>query len=932
MFLSPVSHRILFARQEIDVDDIEAPLPDPFDNVRDCESPAHFVKHKKQTMESMPIPSSPADPKVLSGGLEPDVDNAEAPLPDPFNYIEEPANRRVPLSLARQKRKRESDLTGCEQNVSKLPRLFDALLWDGIMPKLLQVYIYMKYLLNLADKFGSRYNRTRSIDDLQKAIVCGQLALAVAPGYHLRGILLRNLAARLGSRYDRTGAMDDLQQAIVYSQEALAATPQDHLKKAGYLNNLALQLGTRYGRTGAMDDLQQSIMYGQEALAEIPQDHPNKASYLNNLALQLGSRYDRTGAMGDLEQATLYHQEALEGTPEDHLKRASYLTSLARSLFTRFRLRSNAEDIKNCITHLRTSWHCSTSPPSVRIETALVFFNVFCIPQEPQNPLFPESFLRRSEESSSLLEGAVLLLPKVSPRLLERKDQQYNLSSLIGLAEAAGTSALVSGRTAYDALKLLELSRGIIMGFAIDCRGDLPDLKEANLGLFNKFNDLRIEIDAPLPGFDRSNDLFDMPSQNFPLLEKEVAHNRRTQAKQRREEAARQMEETITEIRNLPGHKGFQLPPSPKELMSMATEGPIVIFMSTAIQSNAIIVTNSTIKSIPLPKLHRDHRKIPNRLGEIAKLAAGRLKTAALRNKKIRELLFWLWDIAVEPVIQDLQLTPRSANLPYIWWIGVGPLSTAPFHAAGDYSQNSDPHQNVLSYAISSYTPTIKALSYARERAFTVTDSGKQDTKLLLVTMPKTPGNADLPDVEEEVAKITRATNGSVSTEHIKQPSAKDILDKLQSCHVAHFACHGISDKKDPSESHLVLVKDGKTDKLSVQDISTQNRNTGVAQLAYLSACSTADNSSRRLADETIHIASGFQLAGFNHVLATMWASDSKVCKEVSTDFYRSLFDGSGSGEGHQKVRIAFHEAVKKAQRKYWSMPLKWAPFIHMGA
>lgn len=201
--------------------------------------------------------------------------------------------------------------------------------------------------------------------------------------------------------------------------------------------------------------------------------------------------------------------------------------------------------------------------------------------------------------------------------------------------------------------------------------------------------------------------------------------------------------------------------------------------------------------------------------------------------------------------------------------------------------------------------------------------------------MPKTPGEKDLPDVDTEIERIVEvtkeATKGSILTEHLERPSAEDILNRLRhgSCNAIHFACHGISNEKDPSSSHLILLKEGKADKLTVQDISN-SRNMEAAQLAYLSACSTADNPAADLADEVIHIASGFQLAGFSHVLAAMWPSESKVCKEISADFYHSLFNGSG--KGHREVRVAFHEAVRKVQRKYPQSPLKWAPFIHMGA
>lgn len=286
-------------------------------------------------------------------------------------------------------------------------------------------------------------------------------------------------------------------------------------------------------------------------------------------------------------------------------------------------------------------------------------------------------------------------------------------------------------------------------------------------------------------------------------------------------------------------------------------------------------------------------------------------------------------------MLQELQITAKSptepeSSLPHIWWIGVGKLSTAPFHAAGDYT-TGDPARNILTHAVSSYTPTLKALSYARERTFTLT-AAETTKHLLLVTMPTTPGLRALPDADHEAAEILSVVNDTVEAEWLEEPSVDDVLDRLQSCQAVHFACHGISNGDDPSSSHLVLVNDTKADTLTVQQISTRNRR--AAQLAYLSACSTAHNDATKLADETIHLASAFQLAGFSHVLAAQWASESKVCRMVSTEFYGLLF-GPGEndlGEGHRKVRLAFHCAVRKAQMKFPRQPLRWAPFIHMGA
>ncbi|KAL0634286.1 hypothetical protein Q9L58_006824 [Maublancomyces gigas] len=750
-----------------------------------------------------------------------------------------------------------------------------------------------------------RFEQIGDSIDLDQAIEYAWRALEGTPeetSEYERAGYLTNLANRLHKKYDRDQDLDGLEYTISICEQALDSVPEEHPDRVGHLQNMAVQYGLLYRKTGSVDALEKAVLYCEQGLARIPQGRPDRGPHLLNLSSFLGQRYNEAGPIDDLQRAILYAEEASEAFPLNHPGRDIALLTVGPNYLERYRKTGSPEDFTKSMFAFKKAWNCSTLRPALRIMAA----------QEAAKALFfhPGGV----EESSSLLEGAVLLLPKVSPRSLERFDMMYMLVNLHGVAAEAASSALEAGRTAYDAMKLLELGRGIMISFAIDYRGDLPDLKETNSKLFNKFDNLRVEID-------------------IPLGELMAAHHkgRELEALRRRREAVDEMEDIIAEIRKLPGHEGFQLPLSPGGLMSMAKDGPIVTFSSSIFRSDAIIITSSKITSIPLPKLV--FSEVNDRLGDgaIAKLTSGTFRTYSSRNKKLREFLFWLWDVAVGPVIHELKFTAKpeadAADLPHIWWIGVGLLGVAPFHAAGDYSPGADPLQNTLSYAVSSYTPTIRALSYAREKDLTILNGGR-DARLLLITMSTTPGGVDLPDVEEEVMGILEVTEGSVVATRLMQPSAMQVFEQFDSYGVMHFACHGISEDKNPSGSHLVLVQNGEANKLTVERIS--RRNTRTAQLAYLSACSTAESTPTELSDECLHIASGFQLAGFSHVLAAMWPSESRVCREVSTEFYRLLFNGKG--EGHRKVGTAFHEAVKKVQEKYRRSPLKWAPFIHMGA
>ena len=106
------------------------------------------------------------------------------------------------------------------------------------------------------------------------------------------GKLLAALGTELLCRFERTGSMDDLDRAIVTNEQAVESTPDDHPDRAMYLNNLGIALQSRFERTGSMDDLDRAIVTNEQAVELTPDDHPNRAMYLNNLGNALQSRFE----------------------------------------------------------------------------------------------------------------------------------------------------------------------------------------------------------------------------------------------------------------------------------------------------------------------------------------------------------------------------------------------------------------------------------------------------------------------------------------------------------------------------------------------------------------------------------------------------------------------------------------------------------------
>lgn len=746
----------------------------------------------------------------------------------------------------------------------------------------------------LAGCFTARFNRFGALADLDQAIRYseqGSPTLVTCPG---TPNALTGLAQNLITRFHRSGNLDDIERAFQLAQSFVASAAVDHPRKGTALDILARCLAVRYGRLGVRADLEDAILHGQQALVAAPPPHPHRVRYLINLSLSLKIRFKSSNSPDDLQQAIRFCNEALELSPPGRSARNVIVLLLAAILGERSLDPGAAEpcDASSSLSYSLEAWRCPHSPPVYRISAARLFAGMIFSSSPPG-----------LQEASSLLAEAVHILPLLSPRVLERDDQQEMLSRVTTLAADAAALSLLAGRSASECTTLLELGRGIIMGLTIECRNDLTSYPAEYAGLFRKFDSLRIDIDCESAG------------EHFSV---------------RRVRAIRELEETAAAIREIPGFAGFRLPLQPEALMAMASEGNIIIVNCSVFSSHALVVTPSTIKALPLPGLH--HGDVSLRIAAMIRgLIRGNRSSYVSRNHKHQEQLLWLWDTVVGPIFEELDLAPvdiDDPDIPRVWWIGVGPLAMAPFHAAGDHSPGST--RNTISRAISSYIPSIKALAHARQRKLELLT--RADSSILLVTMPTTPGYGSIPGTTAEVDAIARVVAGRAVSLQLPSPSVADVLTKLPSFHAVHFACHGVSDAANPSNSHLLLQShvSGTTavDRLTARAVSHLKSTN--AQIAYLSACCSADNASAKLPDEGIHVASAFQLAGFSHVLATLWATNDVACQRIAEDFYGRLFGGLETG--HRAVSAAFHRAVWELRGRYSTQSIVWASFVHTGA
>lgn len=82
-------------------------------------------------------------------------------------------------------------------------------------------------------------------------------------------------------------------------------------------------------------------------------------------------------------------------------------------------------------------------------------------------------------------------------------------------------------------------------------------------------------------------------------------------------------------------------------------------------------------------------------------------------------------------------------------------------------------------------------------------------------------------------------------------------------------------------------------------------------------------------------MAAATQLAGFRHVIATLWSIADSAAPQVARDVYNTLSDPVTSDPVTSSHAVsgsarALHEALRELRAAGYP-PAQWAPFIHIG-
>ncbi|EPT05715.1 hypothetical protein FOMPIDRAFT_1111424 [Fomitopsis schrenkii] len=833
-------------------------------------------------------------------------------------------------------------------------------------------------LTNLGSALQSRFEQLGDCADLDRAIDLHHEALELRPVGHLgRSWVLSNLAVTLQTRFEQLGGRTDLDRAIDLHRDTLELCPAGHSNHSLSLNNLATALHIRFTHFGDRVDLESATSLHREVLVLHPAGHPIRSLSLRNLANTLQCQFEQLGALVDMDSVITLHREALELCPTGHPHHSLALHSLASALQTRFNQLGDHADLDKAIDlHREAVELLPTGHPNHVASLNNLAISLFHRWHDSKDNAALDEFVGLCETAATVPPGISLLavarLARFSEigvfdqptqkRVVEVYSEVISLMpqvAYLGLspsrrlqsiirAEPAAVMAASHALALHDistAIQLLEQGRAVFWQQATRLRTPLLD-SQLPQSKQNEINQLLHSLD--------NQPSFLNPQDRRSVEQDDTKRWRQTQRLEELLKEAREQFEAEAEEHSL-------LPPKFPTLIQAARKGPIVLLLSTAVFSGAVIIKQGGASVVHIPEAN------PSWLVnwvvswyqwvESARVA----RAAHLVGQNIphnqHELLAELWHKVAFPVIQALgflqvcfwscywkdcmayNIFSGKSERQIMVVSGItlcptGIFSHIPIHAAGVYPNGpccSD-------YFISSYTSTLTALLKSR-------DSFQQPlpthtAKVVLAAVPTAANSsaATIHGTTQEINAIKHLLCGAqpsllqdssrVVVLHDAQSAA--LKEQLRDASILHLASHGIQMQGDPLQSGFLMADKMLTMKELMEDMELSLPN---AFLAILSACQTATGDVEQ-ADQAVHLAATMQFLGFKSVVATMWNMADSVGTDIAKTLYQHLYRDPSKPLDPDLVAIALDDAVKRLCTSTTGeevLPSTWAPFIHIG-
>lgn len=748
-------------------------------------------------------------------------------------------------------------------------------------------------------ELGTAYRRRSTCHglsaDLDHAIDCHEQALDQAGADDTDGMMiLSNLGLAYGARSELSGVAADLKRAIDFLERAMAAPTRDPDQRLAAMSSAGLFHLRRFRLDGDAADLDRSIELQIPVLDATAPGHARYAGRTANLAVAYEARFDKDGRRADLDRALDLADRAVAATPADSPALPIRLSIRGGARLDRYVTDRASGELERAIEDLghaldaTPDGHPQVAPVVGQIARAHLAPGAAGLRPDLRTLEAWEARLRSArgaspsdralagrnlgtlanacgqyELAARVLDEAVGLMPAVPLRGTDWTDRERRFGEQRGLVSQA-FAAHCALLDPLRAVQQSELGRGMQLAAVLDAHDDLVDLERELPELARPFRRVRKELTGS-------------PASQSVLWSR--------------------YGDLVARIREQPGFARFLLPPRVEELRRAAAGGTVVLVNCGRDRADAVLIgSEGDPRHVPLPALSSS---------DVEARAESMVDSAhtGRRDLAMADRLAWLWDTVVRPVRDAL---PQSGTPHRVWWLPIGLLGLFPLHAAGHPGQ-----PGALDAFVSSYTPTLRILAHARDRP------SRAARRQLTVALPNTAGMPSLPGTLAEALDLHRR--------HPDQPALLNedatigqVAAGLSTATWAHFACHALADYSAPSNGGLCL-SDGV---LTIPEISRLAL--ADTQLAYLSACSTGYRNLEHV-DESLNLASAFQLAGFRHVIASLWPLNDSFGAVASRMFYAELSGAADDAAG------ALRRTMLELRRRHPGQPDLWASLIHSG-
>ncbi|MCJ1390661.1 Ankyrin-2 [Xylographa bjoerkii] len=799
---------------------------------------------------------------------------------------------------------------------------------------------YIQGLNNLAHDLKERYAAFGRIGDIEEALSLVAKAHLLAEKSTMPSIkacyyeICTNYGNILDSMYETTGQEENLFKSVKFALKALSAKVMTGDERIQRLCNIAYRCKSVHERTQIIQFLNSGLKLSKAAFAirgcleasyfqalntfcgllhdYFHRQSPSKtdtnqlvvlsklailyakepvvlAKGYHNISTNLAFRYQRFHEMEDLHSAISYSLRSLRSCSWKDANRALYLSGLGNRLELLYEATADSSTIESAISIHEVA--VNISPNDVKAAYNLATATL----RRSQKSELPEN-----EQMTASKFEAVLAMP-LAPA-----------TERIKAGGAALLYALINPDKMHGYLLVKDIQQMLpnMIG-SLDSNEDLQHV----LAQLHEFPERIVCacLQASKPPWEAM-----LRAEAMRGIAMKIMLAKRLPAQTNRKALIESDNQT-----RYPGPQDVEIMEEAQKALA-GTQNAIVDLSLTRRNSYAVIMTANGVSSLKLSHLHYQSVELAMKgLTGDNRVAAPRNGTKLERNARLRNILSWLWADLVQPVLKYLDLLRNSetkTEMPQIWWLASGSHGSLPFHAAGDARTGS--FQNTMDHVISSYIPSVKGLNHAYEIQRSLESCQKPEG--LLVTMPRTDG---LPDIDPKV-EIEAFASLPGNKRILEYPSAHEVLIALRSCHMCHLSCHGIMDATDPFNARLILGSATEQDPLSVKQVLQENLKQ--KRFLYLAACSTAQNSAKRLGHEVIHLATAFQLAGFPSVAGSLWEVEGLASGLVSAIFYRKIGETwNGGVDGN--LAQALHSSIYEYRKRNEENVLSWAPFVFYG-